>query len=153
MSSPTSSEESSPRLSAVREPAEPPEGGSSAEGASAPPAEEEERVSKKLFLGLLVAFLLAVIGFGVQSQRIGGFHAEIGALEGEVAGLTSELQAANRRVESFAAQRQQIHRSLQLVIDDVLALESLVASNPASAAPVAPEEPSLDDAAVASELP
>jgi hypothetical protein len=156
MSSPTSSEESGARLSAVPAPSEALEGGSSAESAqeAAPaPPREEERVSKKLFLVVLVALLLAVMGLVVQSQRIGGFRAEIGALEGEVAGLASELAAANDRVESFAAQRQQIHRSVQLVIDDLLTLEGLVASDPASATPLAPLEAAPEGAALAPERP
>jgi len=158
MSSPTGNEPGS-HLAAVPEPPEavgsegPAEAPVEAAPVAQPAPEEDDRVSRPLFLLVLLGFLVCAIGFGVQSQRVGGFQAEIGVLEGEVLGLSSELERANERVMGFEAQRQQIQRSVQLIIEDILALEAVVASDPVSGAPTAPQDALSDEAAAASPLP
>jgi Tfp pilus assembly protein PilN len=105
-----------------------------------PRDEKGDRVSRTLFLLTLLGFLLCAIGVVVQSQRIDGFQAEIVALEGETANLSDALSTANRRVEGFEVQQQRVRRSVQVILDDVLALDALVASELAAAAPLEPEE-------------
>jgi len=92
-----------------------------------PAKPEDDRVARPLFLLVLLGFLICAIGFGVQSQRVGEFQTQVSGLEGEVSALTSDLAAANDRVQGFEVQRRQVQQSVQEVLQDVLALEALVA--------------------------
>jgi len=120
---PESGEPQTPPLAAVSE-------------AAADPA-EENRVPRKWLLAALAALLLFAIGFAVQTGRVGDFQEQIRGLEGEIAGLSSQLSATQQRVAAFELAREEIRQSVSLLRENVRALDALVTAEP-GASPVKP---------------
>ena len=132
--SPPNTENESAHLSAVPSPPDASEVAVAPEPSPRGSDADDDRVSRTLFLLVLLGFFVCAVGFGVQSQRAGEYQTRIETLEDEAAGLSADLADAEARVEGFLAQRRAIQRQVQGVISEVMALETLVASDPADLA-------------------
>ena len=76
-----------------------------------------------LFAVFALLLLLSVAALVVQSQRVE-------ELAGEVAALESQVEAANRRLAAYQAQRNLVRDSLGAVLEDLSLLHEVVSEDP-----------------------
>jgi hypothetical protein len=79
--------------------------------------------SGRLFALFALLLLLSVATLVVQSRRVE-------KLAGEVAALESQVDAANRRLAAYQAQRNLVRDSLGGVLEELTALHEVVSEDP-----------------------
>ena len=131
----------SPNLAAVPDPKAP------KSEATEPP---ERRRSAWLWVGLLaVALVLALWGLYHQTQLANSQATEIGALQGELAELQTELEGLTSQLTQFGMQRELVEATVGDLVERLARLQSLVAWDPSTggSAPEATSEATGEDAA------
>lgn len=98
-------------------------GGGDASRSPEPSGGERTERSGRLFALVAVLLVLAVATLVVQARRVG-------KLSGEVAALELEVEAANRRLVAYEAQRELVRTSLESVLEQLATLQGVVSQDP-----------------------